>query len=752
MARQDGGEVRNTISGGIQHGPVLQARDIVNPTFVTNQAAAAPVALAQLPSLAAGFTGRDDELAQFAALLNPAGQAGAVVVSAVAGLAGVGKTALAVQAAHAARSSGWFPGGVLFIDLHGYDENPVQAGQALDALLRALGVPGEYIPEGAEQRAGLYRSELAQLDDPVLLIADNASTEAQVRLLLPGPGPHRVIITSRHTLAGLGARLLDITVLDQAAAVELLDRALRAGRPADSRIRSDSDAAGRLAQVCGGLPLALQITAALLVADPPLTAAELASELADEVRRLETLRYDDGAGMAAPSVAAAFELSYRGLDQDAALLFWLMPADPGPDISTDAAAALTGWQPHKARTVLGRLVKAHLVESSASASGRWRMHDLLRLYARQIPGAVAGERVAAIDRLLAWYLHHAGAADAHLRALPGSAVPAEFTDRDVALAWLDAQRLNLIAAVVMASESGRDETAIMLPLSLVNYLLWRRRFDELLMILPVSRDSARRCGSRRDEARALTCLGLALWETRRFDDAASAHRNAVALFSDVGDRHSEGVALNNLGNALRAETQFEEAIQAHQAAVAIFQETGDRQGEGMALNNLGVALQDAGQFEEAIAAHQAAAVIYSNIADKNHLGTALGNLGAVWIRMRKFAEAIGACRDALAIFRETGDLHSEGTALCNLGLALQETGQFEEAIGCYEQDIAVCRETGDRYGESQALDNLGRTYREMKQPGRAAEHWREAAAIMCEVGNQEETDRLEQLAVTARIV
>jgi Mrp family chromosome partitioning ATPase len=149
MARQDGGEVRNTISGGIQHGPVLQARDIVNPTFVTNQAAAAPVALAQLPSLAAGFTGRDDELAQFAALLNPAGQAGAVVVSAVAGLAGVGKTALAVQAAHAARSSGWFPGGVLFIDLHGYDENPVQAGQALDALLRALGVPGEYIPEGA---------------------------------------------------------------------------------------------------------------------------------------------------------------------------------------------------------------------------------------------------------------------------------------------------------------------------------------------------------------------------------------------------------------------------------------------------------------------------------------------------------------------------------------------------------------------------------------------------------------------------
>ena len=200
--------------------------------FVEQQAAAAaPVALAQLPALVAGFTGREAELAQIAGLLDPAAGAGAVVVSAVAGLAGVGKTALAVQAGHAARAAGWFPGGVLFIDLHGYDEAPVQPGQALDALLRALGVPGEHIPPGAEERAGLYRSALAQISDPVLMIADNASSEAQVRPLLPGPGPHRVIVTSRHTLAGLGARLLDVTVLDQAAAVALLDEALRAARP-----------------------------------------------------------------------------------------------------------------------------------------------------------------------------------------------------------------------------------------------------------------------------------------------------------------------------------------------------------------------------------------------------------------------------------------------------------------------------------------------------------------------------------------
>ena len=170
--------------------------------------------------------------------------------------------------------AGWFPGGVLFIDLHGYDERRSQPGQALDALLRALGVPGEHIPPGAEERAGLYRSVLAQISDPVLIIADNASSEAQVRLLLPGPGPHRVVVTSRHTLAGLGARLLDVTVLDEEAGVALLDGGA-AGGPA--RVMTGSavirPGAVRLAGICGGLPLALQITAALLAADPALTVS-----------------------------------------------------------------------------------------------------------------------------------------------------------------------------------------------------------------------------------------------------------------------------------------------------------------------------------------------------------------------------------------------------------------------------------------------------------------------------------------------
>lgn len=405
------GEVRNTISGGTQYGPVLQGRDFSNVTIIVSQAAAAPVALAQLPPLVSGFTGREAELAQLTGVLDPSAPAEAVMVSAVGGLAGVGKTALTIHAGHAARKAGWFPGGVLFIDLHGYDQMPVQPRQALDAMLRALGISGEHIPDGTEQRAGLYRSTLAQIKDAVLIIADNASAEAQVRPLLPGPGPHRVIVTSRHTLAGLGARLLDVTVLDQKAGVALLDRALRAARPDDDRISSDP-AAESLGQACGGLPLALHITGALLAADPGLTAGELAGTLTDEVGRLEGLRYDDGSGIGAPSVAAAFELSYRQLDADAARLFRLLSVNPGPDLSTAAAAALAAWAPGHARTVLEHLTKAHLVEVAGGATGRWRMHDLLRSYARELPDAA--EQTQAEDRLLDYYLTHARAAVAHL--------------------------------------------------------------------------------------------------------------------------------------------------------------------------------------------------------------------------------------------------------------------------------------------------------------------------------------------------
>ena len=703
----DGGETRSTIEGGIQQGPVLQGRDFSNLTFVTSQAAAAPVARAQLPAPVPGFTGRQDELAELAGLLDPARSAGAVVVSAVAGLAGVGKTALAVQAGHAARDAGWFPGGVLFIDLHGYDDAPVQAHQALDSLLRALGVAAEHIPPGAEDRAGLYRSLLAQVTEPLLVIADNASSEAQVRLLLPGPGPHRVVITSRHTLAGLGARLLDVTVLDEPAAVALLAEILRATRPGDDRISADPTVAAQLAEICAGLPLALRIAGALLAADPALAAADLAGELREEAGRLEALAYDDGGGTSALSVAAAFELSYRQLDPAAALLFRLLPVDPGPDVSTAAAAALAGRPLGEIRRVIGRLVRAHLVEP-ASGAGRWRMHDLLRLYAGELSdaNAVADDREQARGRLLAYYLNRVDAADNHLRALPGIEVPAGFTSRDDALAWLDAERPNLLTAIALAVSIGRDQVAMRLPVRLSRYLSWRRRFDDWIAVSMISRDAARRQGNRSGEAVALNSLGLALVETRRSEEAIGVLREAMAICREIGDRNREGRALNNLGMALRQVRRFEEAIDAHQEAMAIYRETGDRHREANALGNLGVALQEARRFEEAIGVLREAMAICRETGDRNRQGKALNDLGAALRRVRRFEEAIGVLREAMAICRETGDRHIEGMVLNNLGLLLQELRRFEEAIGAHREAVAIYQETGDRYREGRAMGHL----------------------------------------------
>ena len=671
-------------------------------------AAAAPTALVQLPAVTAGFTGRDDDLAVLSGLLDPAGAAGPVVVSAVAGLAGVGKTTLAIQAGHGARRRGWFGGGVLFIDLHGYDDQPVEPSQALDALLRALGVPAEHIPPTVEERAGLYRSVLAQVSEPVLVIVDNASSEAQVRLLLPGTGPHKVLVTSRHTLAGLGARLVDVTVLDEQASAQLLDTAIRAARPEDDRVSGDREAAGRLAKMCGGLPLALQIVAALLKADPALSASELAGELGVEQERLAKLAYDDGSKSGAPSVAAAFDLSYRRLDDVPARVFRLLAVCSGPDVCTPATAVLADLPIGGARVVLAGLAQAHLVEAAAGAAGRWRMHDLLHLYAQRLSEehAEVDGREQARDRLLDYYLTMADAADDHLRALPGKAVPEEFTGQDGALAWLDAERASLIAAVTMAAETGRDQAALRLPLLLAEYLSWRRRFDDWIAITTISLDAARRLGDRRGEGDALTILGVALVEVRRFEGAITACQDAAAIYRATGDRHSEGITLGNLGNALRYVQRFEEAITACQDAAAIYRETGDRHGEGGALNNLGIALREVRRFEDAITAHQDAAAIYRATGDRHGEGAALNTLGIALQGARRFEDAITAHQDAAAIYRETGDRHREGSALNNLGNALQEVRRFEEAITAFQDAAAIYRETGDQYRESIALENL----------------------------------------------
>jgi len=734
----------STISGGIQYGPVLQGRDFrdvdIDVTVQTAAPAPAPVALAQLPAPTAGFTGREEELALLAGLLNPADAAETVVVSAVGGLPGVGKTTLAVQAGHIARRADWYRGGVLFIDLHGYDDQPVRPGQALDALLRALGIPAEHIPPTADERAGLYRSALAQLREPVLVIADNASSEAQVRPLVPGTAPHRVLVTSRHTLAGLGARLVDVTVLDDDNAVALLDAALQAARPGDDRITAAPGDAQQLARACGGLPLALQITASMLKADLTLTAAELARELAVESERLEHLRYDDGSGSAAPSVATAFELSYRRLEQIPAQVFRLFPVNPGPDVSTVAAANLADLPVSKVRRVLADLARAHLIEAAPGSGGRWRMHDLLRLYAQKLSEdhAPADHREDSRDRLFAYYMHTADAADDHLQTPQAPTAPGDFITRDDALNWLDMERANLVAVVKMAADTGRDEIACQLPLALARYFNWRRRFDDWLVTTRISLNAARRLGDRRREGVALNNLGAALREMRRFEQAIIACQDAAAIYREIGDRHGEADALNNLGSALHEVRRFDEAITAHTQDLAICKETGDRHGEAEALNNLGLALREVRRLDEAISAHEEAASIYRETGDRHGEGIALNNLGLaipkVWPRAN---EAIATLQRAVAIFQETGDRHAEGSALDNLGAALREAWWLPDDASTAHRDAAnIFRETGDRHAEARALNSLGLTLARKRQFDEAIAALQRAAAIFQDTGDR----------------
>lgn len=766
------GPVHNTINGGIQIGPVLQGRDL---SVVIRPTAAAPIALAQLPPRVVGFVGRGDALQEITELLDPAAAAGTVVVSAVGGLAGVGKTALAITAGHVARERGWYRGGVLFIDLHGYDQERVEPEQALDALLRALGVPGEHIPPGTEARSALYRSVLTQIPEPVLVLADNASAEAQVWPLLPGGGPHRVVVTSRHTLAGLEARLLDVPVLDDATAVQLLDLALRTARPEDNRASSDQGAAVRLARVCGGLPLALQIVAALLKMDPVRSVAEVADELQVGQTRLKRLNYEDGSGK--PSVAAAFGLSYRQLEQSAARLFRLLPINPGPDVSTHTAGVLAGFPFGQARAVLSTLAKAHLVEVVPGAEQRWRMHDLLRLYAQQLcdEDTHSEEREHALDRLLAYYLDKTAVADEQLRAQPDTKIADASSNLTDTLAWLDAERSNLVAAVGLAANTGRDKIALLLPVNLAEYLNSRRRFDDLIATFAISVNAARHLGDREKEAAALDALGVALYKLRRLAEAISAHQEAAAIFQEVVDRRGEGMALVNLANALwkaklprkaydvslnaavilretsdrrgecaalellcyalREDTNLE-AISTLREKVAISRETGARTSEGVALRNLGVELRRARQFKEAITVCNDAAAIFRATGDRLSEGIAMNELGSALSAAKQYKKSIIAFREAVAVFRETGDRLSEGVALNNLGDALEAAKRYEEASVAFGEAVASSRETGDRFTEAMALYNLSARLSAAKRHEEAITGYREAAAIFRETGDR----------------
>ena len=788
---EDGYGVHNQISGGLYFNAVVQGANVTLQLPAT-----VPPALTGMPTPSPAFTGRGTERDTLLAALRP-GPDATGTSHVIAGLPGVGKTELVLQVAHLAlNTTDFLPGGVLFIDLFGYDDRRrVGPHRALGSLLRSLAVPDEYIPDDIEDRARLYRSVLAAYaakERRILLVLDNAMNSAQVRQLLPGDLRVPVLITSRHSLSDLGARLLDLSVLEQRTAVEFIERGLREVVGAtDTRVADEPEAADEVASLCGRLPLALSVVTALLADIPTRPLRSMVMALNDAHHRLERLSREDLA------VRAAFDLSYQHLRPDQARLFRLMPLNPGPDLSTEALARMAGMARDDTELLLLPLARGHLVEPGSSY-GRWRMHDLMRLFADELCHAEDGSqaREAALDRLFQHYVTTTHAADTHVGA--GAQPDPLFPDLDTALTWLDTERHNLLAAALVAPALGRPEVLLQLHYSLIDFQSRRRHLDEYaelaLAALRTVRSPDQPLLRRDHEAGVLNNLATAQRELRRFDDAVASYqeaerllvrrgdtvsaagalnnlgltyqqmnrpeeavdllRRALALYPPETDRRLLGMTYNNLGQALHGLRRLQEAAEAITEDIAICQEVGDRSGEGVALNNLGMVLRDMGRFPAAAEAHRRALAIAREVKDLRSEGMAQANLGLALALGREGhgpREAIGRLTTAVDILDSLGDEHMAAMARNHLGMVLIEVGSPQEAIEPLSSVLEFSRRAGDPHTEAMALTNLGPALELSGRYDEAVRAQREAVTLCGHLGDRHrEGQALFNLAVALR--
>ena len=678
----------------------------------------------ELPADVGAFTGRVVELAELDLLLpgdtgRQGGSAGPVVISAVSGTAGVGKTALAVRWAH--RVAEAFPDGQLYVNLRGYDpDQPVTPGEALAGFLRALGVPDQGIPLEVAERAARYRSLLA--GKRLLVVLDNAATEEQVRPLLPGSGSVMVVVTSRDGLAGLvardGARRLDLDLLPLPEAVALLHTLIGA------RAGADPAATETLAELCARLPLALRVAAELASsrADTPL--AELAVELAGLQDRLELLEVG---GDPRSAVAGVFSWSYRYLPTEAARMFRLLGLHPAQDWDHYAAAALTEVGLLQARRLLGVLARAHLIQSARA--GRYQMHDLLRAYAaRQATVHDTDQaRREALTRLFDYYLAASAAAADRLGPSQFTARPdppaistpvPQFEDRAAALAWLEAERATLLAVAAHTARHGWPAHATRLAATVHGYL-YERSPSEGLIIHGLALDAARATADRAAEARALAGLGNSHFGQGRFAQCADLCEQALALASEVGDRVTQANALLYIGASYESQGRGGLAIDLLLQGLALYRELGDRAGEAVLLINLGPVYFNRGRCQEGIECIQQALALGRETGDRFGIAGSLMALGEIDCLQGRYQEAEDHAREALAAARGSSVLNFEAHALTVLAAICHRRGRYVLAAGYCEQALAICEELGDRGIEVSALNTLGQTLLATGQPEKA---------------------------------
>jgi DNA-binding SARP family transcriptional activator/tetratricopeptide (TPR) repeat protein len=637
----------------------------------------------QLPPDVDDFTGRQGAVDQVQRLLEGE-RATAIGISAIAGKAGVGKSALGVHLAHRLRSR--FPDGQLYVNLRGAEAQALNPSEVLAGFLRALGVEGAVIADGLEERIRQYRARLA--DRRVLVVLDNAADEAQVRPLLPASPGCAALVTSRASLSGLeAAHPLNLDVLEADQAVQLLAKLVGPGR-----VAAEPQAAQQIARLCGLLPLALRIAGARLASRPQWPLALLAERLADEHRRLDELKAGD------LEVRASLALSYQGRGADERRLFRLLGVLVAPSFPPWVAASVLEMDSVEAEALLERLVDAQLVEAAgADQAGqlRYRLHDLLRVFARERLNEEepAPTQRASLDRVLLAYVTLAERADALLKPSglarygsdPGRAQQADHpaavaVDHDP-LGWFEAERASLVAAVQQAYDAGLWEVCWRPAESLAGFFQDRAHWDDWQHTHSLALAAARRAGDRDAEARVLGSLGDLHTDRQRIDEAVCCLEQSLAVFREAGNRRGELHCRLSLGNIDLRQGRFADATARLEPTLARCRELGWRGGQARVLYDLGDVHRDQGRLEEAIA----------------------------------------CLEEGLTLMRAVGDRAWEAPILQSLGLAHSTQGRLGEAIACLNQSLTVARAGGDRHGEAYVLQSLGEVHYKQGRLGRVLE-------------------------------
>jgi tetratricopeptide (TPR) repeat protein/transcriptional regulator with XRE-family HTH domain len=713
-----------------------------------NGSSPAPAVPLELPRAPADFTGRAAELAELQERLGAGAPNPALI--AISGMGGVGKSALAVQAAHRLADAGAFPDGQIYVNLHGATPglSPLTAEDALCRMLRSLGAGPAAIPLQLDEAAARFRSLTARRR--LLVVLDNARGADQVRPLLPGGPSCAVLVTSRQVLATLeGAWQLHLNVLPERQALELLGRIAGA-----ERIALEPDAAASVVRRCGGLPLAIRIAGAHLAARLDLSLPVLAARIASTADRLRVL---DAGDMA---VGACFDVSLRALrespdevDRAAAATFGLLSLPDGPSFSVAAAARLADQPEPAAQALAERLVDAQLLD--AVRPGRYQFHDLVRLFAREhaLGQHPESERRAALDRLVEFYTETAANTLVHLFPAHSAArngAGQRFADPATALGWLEAERPNLMAGVAHAAAGPGtrtlEEPAARLARALFGLFEVGSYWQDCVRANTIARDAAGRAGDHAATATASHHLGLGYGALGRYREAIECLSESLDGCRECGFRREEAAALGTLGLVYERLGRSAEAIDCMQSAATISAELDNPWGRAYSLLNLGYVLGRAGRSAEAIGCLNESLATYAELGDRRHEASCLIELGGIYVRSGRCADAIEALQRGHAVAREFGNRWLEADSLSGLGAACGRLGRHREAVQSLQKSLAIWRDVGERGQQVAVLRDLGDALLADGKSGQAIAAWEEGLAIGHTLGIPEAAEIRARLA------